>query len=176
MSERSKITEIYEDRLLTRNEKNEAGEYVRMQQILRYPRQVRNLPAGSRLMNLIFDWLVMCILYYLTSYLSPDLQSFLAHLWYAPIPLLFYCVFESTTGRTPGKFITRSVVINEYGETPDLITTLFRTALRYIPFEMFSFFYNDRGWHDRWSATFVVSIKEKNHLKELLSDETNLVP
>jgi uncharacterized RDD family membrane protein YckC len=61
------------------------------------------------------------------------------------------------TGRTLGKLITRTSVVDAEGRRPTFKQVLGRTFSRIIPFEPFSFFGKDaRGWHDSMSNTFVV--------------------
>ncbi len=69
---------------------------------------------------------------------------------------LYYGFFEFIWARTPGKWLFRTVVVDEHGLDPSLRQVLLRTACRLIPFEPFSFF-GSAGWHDRISRTKVVS-------------------
>lgn len=72
---------------------------------------------------------------------------------------LYYLLFEAITGRTLGKLITGTKVVNEFGEKPDIKTIAIRTICRFIPFEVFSYFGDEpTGWHDRLSKTYVVKI------------------
>ena len=48
------------------------------------------------------------------------------------LPLLYYVVLETTTGRSLGKFMTGIVVVNERGERPALVPVLIRTATRLL--------------------------------------------
>ena len=73
-------------------------------------------------------------------------------------------------GRTFGKFITKSVVVNQEGEIPPIGTIIFRTMCRIIAFEQFSMLLSERGWHDKLSNTYVISYdpwKENHDLKDL---------
>jgi uncharacterized RDD family membrane protein YckC len=71
----------------------------------------------------------------------------------------FYFFFEMLTSSTPGKLILGRVVINEYAEKPDVVKIALRTLSRMVPFEAFSCL-GDRGWHDTWTKTYVVSRDE----------------
>jgi uncharacterized RDD family membrane protein YckC len=72
--------------------------------------------------------------------------------------LIYYSLFEFSTGRTLGKFITRTKVIMENGDKPDFKTIFIRSLCRFIPFEPFSFLGSENtGWHDRFSKTLVVN-------------------
>lgn len=67
--------------------------------------------------------------------------------------------------------ITGSVVINEYAERPDIVAVGLRTIIRLVPFEAFSFLNNNRGWHDRWTNTYVVKANRVSELQQLLKAE-----
>ncbi|MCX6822834.1 MAG: RDD family protein [candidate division SR1 bacterium] len=77
------------------------------------------------------------------------------------ILLVYFVLSEYIWGKTPAKFITRTKVINTYGEKPDFWNVCGRTLCRCIPFEAFSFLGNahPRGWHDSISKTYVVEDK-----------------
>ena len=60
-----------------------------------------------------------------------------------------------TKGRSLGKLITGTMVVNENGSLPTSNDFLKRNFSRIIPFDAFSFF-GARGWHDSWSNTKVV--------------------
>ncbi len=71
----------------------------------------------------------------------------------------YYLLFEFYTGKTIGKFITRTQVVNEQGGKPTFNQILGRSLCRLIPFEPLSFFGAlGRGWHDRFSKTYVIEI------------------
>ncbi len=75
---------------------------------------------------------------------------------------LYYSSFEALFGKTIGKLITGTKVVNiEDGEKPTFGTAMLRSIIRFVPFEAFSFFGEHKtGWHDRWSKTLV--IKDRN--------------
>jgi uncharacterized RDD family membrane protein YckC len=77
------------------------------------------------------------------------------------ILLLYFNVIETFTGRSVGKFITKTKVVTQDGLKPTFDTILVRTLSRIIPFEQFSFLGEDSvGWHDSLSKTYVVDIKK----------------
>ena len=85
----------------------------------------------------------------------------------------YYTLFESMMQRTPGKYFTKSYVIDEYGNKPGFVTILKRSASRLVPFESLSCLSSDgRGWHDHWSNTYVVTQKELDEIQALLSIES----
>src|SRR5262245_10187559 len=54
------------------------------------------------------------------------------------IMLVYYIVFEGLWGRTPGKWVCGTVVVNEAGGPPSWGQVIGRTFCRFIPFEPFS--------------------------------------
>jgi uncharacterized RDD family membrane protein YckC len=73
--------------------------------------------------------------------------------------MIYYTTFEALTGRTLAKYITKTKVVSESGENPDLSAILIRSLCRFIPFEPFSFLGSKKsGWHDRLSKTIVIEI------------------
>lgn len=89
--------------------------------------------------------------------LSEDSVGWLIFYWL----LAYYIGFEYFFQATPGKMITGCKVINEYGERPSLKQIIARTAVRFVPFDAFSFLgQTSRGWHDEWPATYVVHKKD----------------
>lgn len=83
--------------------------------------------------------------------------------------LIYYFVIEYfTKGRTIGKYITGTKTISIDGKTPTTEQILLRTLSRAVPFDALSFL-GENGWHDSWSDTRVIKIKnyeEAQHQKE----------
>lgn len=70
----------------------------------------------------------------------------------------YYVFFEGLWGRTPGKLIFGTVVVDDHGRKPPLGTIIKRTLLRFIPFEPFSLLLGEQAWHDSMSDTRVVRV------------------
>jgi uncharacterized RDD family membrane protein YckC len=68
---------------------------------------------------------------------------------------IYYLFFEGVFGRTPGKWLLGTVVVDESGRPPSFGQVLGRTACRFIPFEPLSFF-GTLGWHDGIPKTRVI--------------------
>lgn len=82
--------------------------------------------------------------------------------------LLYYNVFEIFFETTIGKLITKTVVVDVYGEKPTANAILIRSLCRLIPFEVFSFFGTPCiGWHDSLSKTYVVNKEDLRTSKAL---------
>jgi len=86
--------------------------------------------------------------------------------------LLFnYLVFEWLFGRSFGKLITGTIVVNENGLKPGFKSILIRTFCRLIPFDGLSFLgKSGKIWHDSLSKTYVVNRKELKEKIKLFSD------
>lgn len=93
---------------------------------------------------------------------------------YLSFAIIYYFIFESLSGRTLGKIMTGSIVINEYGLKPGVAVIFKRTLCRFIPFDALSFLgESGRMWHDSLSKTYVV---EKHVLEdEMKLQELNLI-
>jgi len=75
---------------------------------------------------------------------------------------LYYLFFESIFGKTLGKLITGTVVVNELGTKPTFKQFFARSLCRLIPFEPFSFFGSKGyGWHDSIPNTYVIDIRKQ---------------
>jgi uncharacterized RDD family membrane protein YckC len=125
------------------------------------------LRFANRLLDALFVYIVLAIkaswFNYVFSLLIGRGISYLAPLEIYVLVffifLLYYFLFESLFKTTLGKLVTNTRVVNETGEGPGIGRILGRTFCRIIPFEAWSFLFNDRGWHDSFSGTYV--IKEK---------------
>lgn len=82
--------------------------------------------------------------------------------------LIYYNLFEIFTSRTLGKFITKTIVVDENGNKPEYQIIMIRSLCRLIPFDALSFLgASPRGWHDSISRTYVVQ-------RNLLEEKKNL--
>lgn len=74
----------------------------------------------------------------------------------------YYLATEGIFGRTLGKLITGTRVVNwRTGQKAGWGALIGRTFARFVPFEAFSFLgAGPGGWHDNWSGTMVVDMKK----------------
>jgi uncharacterized RDD family membrane protein YckC len=121
-----------------------------------------------RVANFIVDSIVLSVIVLLVAALGyliypemlnenslvPDILSFVVYVSY-------YFFFEAFTGKTIGKLLTRTVVVNRLGGKPTLANTFIRTLLRLVPAEGISFLFGNVGLHDLISRTTVVSCRKK---------------
>lgn len=75
-----------------------------------------------------------------------------------------------TKGRTIGKYITGTRVIRTDGQNPTFEEYLIRNISRLVPFDAFSFLGGGNGWHDSWSDTRVINIKNYEAEKQAKDD------
>jgi uncharacterized RDD family membrane protein YckC len=135
---------------------------------------------GQRFLNLLLDYVgqiaLMLLLGVLIGVLSvvmgnPQLATMFDNMntlteygFTIVLVLIYYNLFEIFTSRTLGKFITKTIVVDENGNTPEYQTIMIRSLCRLIPFDALSFLgATSRGWHDSISRTYVV---QKNLLEE----------
>jgi uncharacterized RDD family membrane protein YckC len=69
--------------------------------------------------------------------------------------LAYYFFFELFSGKTPGKYLTKTLVVNYSGERPSMKALLIRNVARLISYDGFSFIFG-QGLHDDISGTMVV--------------------
>ena len=68
---------------------------------------------------------------------------------------VYYIFFETVFQRTPGKFLTGTIVVSDTGETPTFGKVVGRTFSRFIPFEPIIGLFTD-FLHDTLPGTRVV--------------------
>lgn len=78
-----------------------------------------------------------------------------------------------TGGRTVGKYITGTKVIMTDGQVPTLQDCLLRNLYRLVPFDALSFL-GENGWHDSWSDTRVINIKNYEAERQAKSEIENI--
>jgi uncharacterized RDD family membrane protein YckC len=121
--------------------------------------------GSNRFINFIVDIIVFYLVYFLLKLAfglsTSDNTDFLetvidmAFLWLCYF--LYYFILETITGKTFGKIVTRTKVVDVNGQKPGSSVIALRTVSRLFPFEPFSFLLNPpHGWHDTWSRTWVV--------------------
>lgn len=89
------------------------------------------------------------------------------------VAFTYYFVFEVTTGRTLGKYLTGTRVVDTLGNKPSTKAIVVRTLCRAIPFEILSFLPSDSGWHDSFSGTKVVLVRDLERVRNSQEAETS---
>lgn len=125
---------------------------------------------GKRFANLLIDYVGMLLFLFVVMFvldfiglLSMDAMEngFAGNVVSWITYVVYYALFESlTNGKTLGKYVTKTRVVNYEGYQPELSSILGRSLARIVPFEAFSFLGQKMtGWHDDWSKTFVIDEK-----------------
>jgi len=128
---------------------------------------------GKRFLNYLLDLIFMYILIFIFAIIigivlaivAPstvssidDSNKLLEYLIASIAIMIYYTSFETVTGRSIAKYITKTKVVTETGEKPTFKAIFIRSLCRFIPFEAFSFLFNDgTGWHDTISNTKVIN-------------------
>lgn len=180
--EKRKITEIKVSRKVNRKERNAQGQLVNVERTFTEFITVPTVTGWARFGHYLLD----VVFYYIFAIIVAIPLVILLMALGVPIHKLnedgtmmsimdrllswliiypgYYILFETTMQSTPAKIILGRIVVNEYGEKPSFAIVLKRSYARIIPFEAFSCF-NDRGWHDTWSDTYVMRKKDLKELK-----------
>ncbi|SMO62113.1 Uncharacterized membrane protein YckC, RDD family [Chryseobacterium rhizoplanae] len=129
---------------------------------------------GIRLANNFLDFILLYVINYLLSIVSnflyevTSIEFFYLYsngniLWQIVIGnfnyFLYYFLMENyLDGRTVAKYITGTKVISTDGTKPTTQQIIYRSLSRIVPFDALSFL-GENGWHDKWSETRVINIK-----------------
>ena len=132
----------------------------------------------ARFINYVVDILIIYALIFVFAFIggiiieitSPGLlidvdeesmnYKMITYLLFYTIYVLYYTICEGLMGKTLGKFISKTKVIdNDTNVKPTFTIAFIRSLCRLIPLDAISFFFYDAGgWHDRISKTRVVKI------------------
>lgn len=125
---------------------------------------------GKRFANFLIDRIMLALIFFGFGIVAAavggeesiawmeDMNRILDYILTAFVGTFYYVLMEGLmNGKTIGKYITRTKVVDQYGGAPDFGTIFVRTISRFVPFEQFSFLGDlGNGWHDKWSKTMVV--------------------
>jgi uncharacterized RDD family membrane protein YckC len=126
---------------------------------------LKTADKGARLGNFIIDIFIILIFYVtiilvfvvvfsdFTNNHVPELEFL-----FLVIYLLYYIFLESIYGKTFGKMITKTFVVDKNYKKPSILRIILRTLFRLIPFGAMAFLFNFSCFHDIWSGTRVVKI------------------
>lgn len=146
---------------------------------------------GVRFLNFIIDYIVFIIINFAIGALIGVISEFTGNYavydfiiyndsilfeygYTIVIWTIYYTSMETLTGKSIGKFITKSQAVMADGSKLTFEKALVRSLCRFIPFEQFSFLGEDgKGWHDSISKTYVIDDKrfrEKNETVQGLEE------
>lgn len=119
--------------------------------------------TGTRFVNYLVDMGIIVIgLFAIFSGIGGVLSEDDARAVALILAIIYYLFFEwLLSGRTPGKLLTDTRIVNDKGEQPSFGQVVARTFCRFIPFEPVSTFFG-RPWHDRITGTYVIRNEKRN--------------
>jgi uncharacterized RDD family membrane protein YckC len=125
---------------------------------------MRTVGIGTRVLNFLVDTAIIFLFTYI-AFKSWNFYSFYYHIVYlqfyyffAVILFFYYLLFESFFGRTPGKLVSLSKVVNKNGVTPSFFQIFLRSVVRLTIIDCFFIPILDKTLHDFLSKTEVVEI------------------
>jgi uncharacterized RDD family membrane protein YckC len=134
---------------------------------------------GARLGNILIDTTIFFILALIVGVvleLIADFMPFQAYLIIATIYpyilyFIYYFLFESLKGKTPGKYVTKTTVVDRNGNKPSIRGVVLRNIIPMLPYDWFSYIFGFSGLHDSLSKTIVVNdaVLNKHRNKTLIS-------
>ncbi len=117
---------------------------------------------GTRVLNFVVDTMLVFLLAYALS----KTWNWYVLYWKYPYynfgwfffgsVFIYYTLFEGLTGRTPGKWLSISRVVNEKGKRPGILPVLLRSIARITVIDFFFLPFTDKTLHDLISKTDVV--------------------
>lgn len=117
----------------------------------------------DRLINFIVDkviivFLILVILFILSFFIDPFGK--VKYIILAVITFTYYIYFEARTGKTPGKIISKTKVVDKTGKKAGVMPVMFRTLIRLTGIIPFVFLFGTEvGIHDLVTKTRVISDK-----------------
>ncbi|WP_051349407.1 RDD family protein [Chryseobacterium gregarium] len=144
--------------------------------------------SGKRLANFFLDRIFIQIIFYVIVFIiafayavfygrelntDDTAVSFVFIGIYVLLSFFYFFGMEYFTGKTFAKFITATEVISIDGNKPTSKQIAVRTISRAVPFDQLSFLGNN-GWHDNWSDTRVINIKNYEAERQAKSEIENI--
>lgn len=124
---------------------------------------------GARLGNFIIDLSILVILIlfatYLISFFYPEINDSHSLAFEVLASTIFFCYYfflEYTIGRTLGKMLTKTIVVDKNGNKPKTFNVFARSLVRLVPMEGITFLFGHLGFHDLIPGTRVVKIEKKH--------------
>lgn len=122
--------------------------------------EAKNVGPEIRLVHFIVDLFAIAILHSAATlfayFILPFTHSYLELAMFTIIFIGYYTIFESHYQKTLGKLITKTKVVNFYGEKPSFQDIFVRSICRFIPFDRVSYLFMKNGFHDGISKTTVI--------------------
>lgn len=114
---------------------------------------------GLRIFNFVIDFICIQVAH---ATVSIFLSSFYMNLIYGLVFISYYFFFEYFLGQTPGKLVTKTVVVDQNFAKPNFRKVLYRSVLRFNPLDSFSYLFGlEQGSHDLPSKTRLIYKKDR---------------
>ena len=126
--------------------------------------QIYQAGIGTRVLNFLVDTIIIAILsmalmnywkFYVFYYHIPHYNFWV---FFFVVLFLYYVLFESFWGRTPGKWFSFTKVVDASGNKPSVVVILFRSLLRLVPIDIFFIPFIGMPLHDYLSKTTLKEI------------------
>ncbi|MBR2647487.1 MAG: RDD family protein [Sediminibacterium sp.] len=119
---------------------------------------------GTRILNFLIDTLLV----FLLAMIAFRTWNWYVYYWrFTPYNFgwfffgsvfIYYTLFETLTQRTPGKWLSKSKVVNISGKKPSLLAVMIRSLARITVIDLFFSPFLGMPLHDYISKTRVVSV------------------
>ncbi len=124
-----------------------------------YPNNLDLAGENTRINNFIIDFFISFVLAFFlaeaTSFMGGN--DWAAFIVYGLVRFAYYFFPEMGNGKTVGKMITKTKVVDINGDTPTTTMLVKRTLLRAISL-LFTFISDENvAFHDQFSKTYVVN-------------------
>lgn len=123
---------------------------------------MKKVGDGTRILNFLVDTLLI----FTIAYYSFDAWKWYVRYWHYPkynfgwfffgFLFFYYTLFEAFSGRTPGKWLTGSKVVDHTGKKAGMVKVLIRSFARLIIIDLFFIPFLGCPLHDHLSKTSVV--------------------
>lgn len=184
-----KISDLKEERTRTVYYRDELGNRVRDTEEIITNYKVKTVKTSPRFGHFFVDSIFFQILIIAFQFLIGFVGLFLEKIGITTLYLdfygslyillgypLMYFICEFYYQQTPGKYLTGTIVIDEYGNKPSLKQVAARSIFRLVPFEALSCLGDDYsyGWHDKWTKTYVIPKEELLKIKSLQKEQSEI--
>lgn len=131
---------------------------------------MKQVGIGTRILNFIIDSLMILLISYVISKVNdwyaeqfkiqniPFKYHFQFGYLFFTVLFFYYTILEIIFGRTIGKFLSFSKVVNNQNKKPNFIQIIIRSIVRLTIIDMFFIPFLDKTLHDYISKTNVVEI------------------
>jgi predicted Zn finger-like uncharacterized protein len=134
----------------------------------RKPKKIKNASQGKRLTSFLIDQAIFWVVGFVAGFASVFIieseliGQIVLYAFNILFTLSYYVILEASCGRTIGKLVAGTKVVNEDGGRVTFGRVLGRSLCRFIPFEPFSFVFGGdnaypTGWHDSIPGTRVIN-------------------